>query len=92
VVTGFLLKSKLNTRDGPIIGSATRYRPIFGYSAIGPVSDADAEYTGGPISTRFSMSCSLQWSEEALKVSKRWPQLLNFGEFLNSNALCKIRR
>ena len=32
-------------RGESIIGSATRYRPIFVCSAIGPVSDADAEYT-----------------------------------------------
>jgi len=28
--------------------------------------------TSGPISMRFSLSCSLHWLEGALKVSKRW--------------------
>ena len=39
---------------------------------------------------QFSISCSRRRSEEVLKVSKRWLPLLNFGEFLNSNASCEI--
>jgi len=35
--------------------------------------------TGGPISMRFLVSCSLLWLEEVLKDSKHLLQLLNFG-------------
>jgi len=40
---------------------------------------------------QFFVACSPEKWEEALKVSKRWMQLLNSDEFLNWSALCEIR-